>query len=378
MKMFLHNLKYELLTCLRAPALIAWLMIFPVFLGTVFKIGFGSIYETVDSFGSIPAAVVETKENEIFRSVIDSVSEGEDNLLNVTFAEEDKALEMLKKGEIKGIIYSGDKVTLTVAGKGIQETIMKSFVEQYTVYEDIITDAIMNDPMRAQDVITALSSDAKACTEIPLTQGDPDPYAQYFYNLIAMVAIFGSITGLHITEQNQANMSALGARRNCSPTPKSVSLLAGLAGSFIAQAVCMTICVTFIQFVLKIDFGERLPLVYAAAFVGGCLGVTMGFFIGSIGRLSSELKNGIAMTVSMAFCFLSGLMVGNMKAVLAEKLPWFNNVNPVAIISDCFYCLNIYSDLDRFNFKMISMVIYIVLFTVLGILLSRRKKYASI
>ena len=45
MKMFLHNLKYELLSTLRHPAMIFWLMLFPIFLGTVFKIGFGSIYE---------------------------------------------------------------------------------------------------------------------------------------------------------------------------------------------------------------------------------------------------------------------------------------------------------------------------------------------
>ncbi len=376
--MFLHNLKYELLTCLRAPSLIAWLMIFPIFLGTVFYVGFSSIYDNVDVFGAIPTAVVETKENETFKNVIESVSQGDSKLLSVTHANAEEALGMLKKGEVKGIIYSGDKTTLTVAGKGIQETILKSFVEQYSVYEGIITDTIKNDPARVQDVVAALSSDAKACTEIPMTQGDPDPYAQYFYNLIAMVAIFGSITGLHITELNQANMSALGARRNISPTPKSSSLTAALCGSFLAQGVCMIISVTFTTFVLKVDFGDRLPLVYAAAIVGGCLGVTMGFFIGSIGRISSEIKNGIAMVVSMAGCFFSGLMVGSMKALIAEKIPWFNNINPVAIISDCFYCLNIYSDLDRFTFKMISMLIYIAVFTALGIILSRRKKYASI
>ena len=376
--MFLHNLKYELLCNLRAPALIAWLMIFPIFLGIVFRIGFGSIYENNDLFGAIPTAVVETEKDEIFGRVIDSVSGEGSPLLMVTYADNDKALDMLKNGEVKGIIYSGGKVTLTVAGKGIQETMLKAFVEQYGVYETIIRDALEHDPAKAPKVIEALSSDVKACTEIPMTQGNPDPYAQYFYNLIAMVAIFGSVTGLHITENNQANMSPLGAKKNCSPTPKSISLIASLTGSFIAQAVCMLICVTFIVFVLKVDFGGRLPLVYAAAVTGGIMGVTMGFFIGSIGRLSNEFKNGIAMTVSMVGCFLSGLMVGSMKAVMAEKLPWFNNVNPVAIISDCFYCLNLYSDFDRFNFKMISMLVYIVVFTALGIILSRRKKYASI
>lgn len=376
--MFFHNLKYELLSTLRHPSLILWLMVFPIFLGTVFKIGFGSIYESTDVFGSIPTAIVITQDNEVFGKVIESVSGDESPLLKVTYADEQQALDLLKGGEVKGIIYSGDKVTLTVMGKGIQETILKSFVEQYGVYETIITDAIKNDPMSAKKVIDALSADVTACTEQPLTQGNTDPYTQYFYNLIAMVAIFGSETGLHITENNQANMSALGAKRNISPVPKSISLSASLVGCFIAQAVCMVIAVTFVTFVLKINLGSDLLLVYSSAIIGGCLGVTMGFFIGSIGRLSDTAKDAISMIVSMALCFMSGLFIGSMKAKIAENLPWFNSVNPVAIISDCFYCLNLYSDLDRFNIKMISMAIYIVVFTVLGVILSRRKKYASI
>ncbi|MBP3857524.1 MAG: ABC transporter permease [Ruminiclostridium sp.] len=376
--MFLHNLKYELLGNLRAPALIAWLMIFPVFLGTVFKIGFGSIYENNDLFTMIPTAVVETEKNEIFDKVIDSVSGSEQPLLKVTRVGEQEALELLKNGEVKGIIRTDGEISLTVAGKGIEQTILKSFIEQYSTYEMLIEDTIKNAPDKLPEVIERLSEDAAVCTEIPLTQGDADPYDQYFYNLIAMVAMFGSVTGLHITENSQANMSALGARKNCSPTPKPISITSSLVGSFMAQGVCMIICVTFLHFILKVDFGDRLPLVYAAALVGGCMGVTFGFFIGSIGRLSSEMKNGIAMTVSMVLCFMSGLMIGNMKTIIAENLPWFNNINPVAIVSDCFYCLNLYSDLDRFNFKMLSMAAYIVVFAVLGIILSRRKKYASI
>jgi len=376
--MFLHNLRYELLINLRARDLIIWLMLFPIFLGVVFKIGFGSIYEKDTLFNSIPVAIVENVENETFRSVTESVSEEGSALLKPIRTDEATALEMLKNDEIEGIIYVGDRITLTVAGKGIQETILKAFIEQYSVYESIITDAIKNDPSKAPAVIKALSENVTACTDIPVTQGNTDQFIQYFYNLIAMVAIFGSVTGLHITETNQANMSALGARRNISPVPKSVSLSASLIGSCIAQTVCTTICVTFLAFVLRVDFGERLPLVYLAAAMGGCMGVTMGFFVGSIGKLSSELKNAISMSVSMIMCFLSGLMVGNMKGIIAENAPWINSVNPVALISDCFYCLNLYSDLDRFGIKMISMLIWSVIFSVLGIVLSRRKKYASI
>ena len=129
---------------------------------------------------------------------------------------------------------------------------------------------------------------------------------------------------------------------------------------------------------LKVDFGDRLPLVYLASVIGGCMGVAMGFFVGSISVLPHEAKLAINMSVSMVLCFLSGLMIGNIKGMIAETVPWFNDINPVAIISDCFYCLNLYSDLGRFSVKVISMVIYIFVFYALGVILSRRKKYASI
>jgi ABC-2 type transport system permease protein len=80
----------------------------------------------------------------------------------------------------------------------------------------------------------------------------------------------------------------------------------------------------------------------------------------------------------MFLCFLSGLMVGNMKAIVAEKVPWLNNINPVAVISDSFYCLNIYENYDRYITKMITMAIITVIFISLGIISSRRKTYASI
>jgi ABC-2 type transport system permease protein len=67
-----------------------------------------------------------------------------------------------------------------------------------------------------------------------------------------------------------------------------------------------------------------------------------------------------------------------MKPLVAEKAPWFNNINPVAVISDCFYCLNIYEDYDRYISKIITMAVITVIFISLGIICSRRKKYASI
>ncbi len=64
--MFLHNLKYEFLTCIRAKTLILWLILFPIILGTFFKIAFGSLYENTTVFAAVPIAVVEESQNPIF------------------------------------------------------------------------------------------------------------------------------------------------------------------------------------------------------------------------------------------------------------------------------------------------------------------------
>lgn len=377
--MFMHILKYELKNGLRTKDLIIWLILFPIILGTCFKIAFGSIYEKTEKFSSIPVAIVDDGENAPFRQVVEGIESADEPFLKATFIDKAKAEKMLDDGDVEGIIFTADKLSLTVKEKGLKETMLKAFIEQYSVREKIAVDAISTAPEKAQEIIASLTSDtADSCREIPLSQGNPDPYAQYFYNLIAMVAMFGCITGVHITIQNQADLSPLGARNNCSPVPKSISITACLTGSYIMQTVCMLICVTFLAFVLKIDFGDRLWLVYPSAVLGGIVGVSFGFFVGSIARVSDKAKVAILMSISMVMCFCSGLMMGNMKAVIASKIPWFNNINPAAVISDCFYCLNIYEDYDRFISKLITMAVISAVFVVLGFVTSRRKKYASI
>ena len=311
--------------------------------------------------------------------MIESIENSDEPFLTANFVDKEEAEKLLSDGDVEGIITTDGELSLTVKEKGLRETMLKSFAEQYKIRERIAMDAINTAPEKAQEVISSLTSETvSSCRKIPLTQGNPDVYIQYFYNLIAMVAMFGCMTGMHITMQNQADLSALGARNNCSPVPKSKSVLACLVGSFVLQTICMVLCVTFLAFVLKTDFGDRLWLVYPTAVLGGIMGVTFGFMVGSLACVGEKAKVAILMTVTMSLCFCSGLMMGNMKAVIAEKIPWFNNINPAAVISDSFYCLNIYEDYDRFITKLITMAVTAAVFAALGFLASRRKKYASI
>lgn len=376
--MFWHNLKYEVLSGLRIKDVLFWLILFPIVLGTLFKVAFSNIYQEDILFSTVPVAVVETTQQPLLHTVLDSLEFNEEKLFSVTYTDEETALSLLEKKEIDGILYARDTLSLSVAGNGVEQTIIKSFAEQYHLQETIIHQTIQTAPEKTEAVIAALNNTIVGNQKISMTTGNTDPTTNYFYNLLAMVAMFGSITGLHIAIAQQGNLSPLGARKCCSPTPKSISLLAGLTGSYILQSICMVIAVTYLVVVLKINFVGSLPLIYLSAIVSGILGVSLGFMVGSFGKLQEGAKNGIAMTVSMFSCFCSGLMASGIRPYLAEHAPWFHSINPASLISDLFYCLNFYSNYQQYFYKLSTILVMTVIFTFIGFVCTRRRKYASL
>ena len=377
--MFLHEMKYYILSMLRNKVLVFWLIAFPIGLGTLFHLAFSGLYDKTTKFSTIPVAVVENSADPVFDTIIDSMCSGDDPMLRSQKVAEDKALKMLESGDIKGIIYNcGTYRTLTVYGSGMDQTILKEFLDQYAAEEKMIKNAVMHDPNSAEKVISIFADEASSCREIPVTHGNTDNFIQYFYNLLAMTALYNALVGLRIAENNSPNMSVLGARKGAAPAKGITNILGSFAGSFILSTLCTCIAVSFIHFILGVDFGKRLPLVYLSAIVGGMLGISMGFMVGVLGKGGLRLKNGIVMSVCMMSCFISGLMLGEMKAFIAKFAPWFNSINPASLISDSFYCLNIYGDYRRFITKMASMLIMSAVFTLIGFIMSRRKSYASI
>lgn len=377
--MFWHNFKYDFIQTLRAKEVLFWMILFPLILATFFKIAFAGIYDKKEKFETIPVAVTETKENKTFKTVLKEIENSDQPLFKVEYLSKEQAEEKLKTEEIQVIFNTtDDDITLEVKEDGVRTTIAESFVQQYKTQEAIIKDTIKNAPEKLEAVLKTLSSEVNTNENIPLTKGNMDGNIQYFYNLIAMVCLYCSISGLYIALNSQANLSPLGARNSCSPTNKFIAITADITAKYICQVICIFVSITYIIFILKIDMGERIPMIYLSGATASLLGITMGFFIGSIGRLSFNTKVALSMSASMISSFLSGLMVGNMKAVLANHAPFVNKINPAAMISDLFYCLNIYDDYSRYIEKTLSILALSVLFTIGGYILTRRKKYASL
>ena len=136
--MFWHNLKYEVLSGLRVKDVLFWLILFPIVLATFFKIAFGSIYEKTTLFSTIPVAVVETTEQPVLHTVLDNLESEKEPLFAVTYTDEQTALSLLKEQKVDGILYAGETLSLSFSENGVEQTIIKSFAEQYQIQKAVI------------------------------------------------------------------------------------------------------------------------------------------------------------------------------------------------------------------------------------------------
>lgn len=369
---------YDLKSAIRSKSLIGWLILFPMLLGLAFKIGFGNIYEEEVKFSTIKTAVVERQSSPILHTVTDSIADDEEPLFTAEYTDEDTALKMLENDEIAGIIYADEKLSLAITADNIEQTVLKSFVEQYNVREQLIRETIAANPDKTQEVISALSQEADIFTKEPLTEGNVNVYVQYFYNLIAMVALCGAVTGVEINSSEMPNLTTLGARNTVSPMSGAKRFLASFTAAVIVMGICAVISVSYIRFVLGIELGDKLGLIYLTAVLGSMTGISIGFFASTVIKQSRETIANFMWIGTMSLCFLSGLMAGNMKSLISEKAPIINDISPVALVCDSMYCLNICSDYDRYIPKMLTLAGITAVFALLSLAFSRRKKYASI
>ena len=80
----------------------------------------------------------------------------------------------------------------------------------------------------------------------------------------------------------------------------------------------------------------------------------------------------------MVCSFLAGLMNSNMKDLVEKHVPIINRINPAALISDAFYCINVYNDTARYYRNLVTLAVMSAAFVMASFLLIRRNRYDSI
>lgn len=379
--MFLHSFKYSFKDFIRNKIILFWIILFPVLLGTLFKFAFGGIYENNTKFKEIPTAVVSENETSALKTALDEIEKSDSPLFKVTYTDEETALKMLENGEVDGIIYDDIlNPSLSVRSEGgITVSIIKTFLDRYKSTAAIITETAAKNPAKIPEIIEAMSEETADCLKIKsYTNGNMDPFVTYFYNVIGMACMYVSMIGMYTVIRNQANLSAQGMRANAAPGGKLSMILGSLAAGQSVFFVGIMLSAAYIRYILQIDFGVGFGWTALIIFFGVAAGLTMGFFVGSIGRMNENIKRGILLGVSMIFSFLSGLMVGDLPMLIEESCPIINRINPVRLICDSFYVMSSYGFNDRMVYNLCALAVWTALFTIFGFVFTRRRKFKSL
>ena len=381
-----QSYKYAFLTMVKNKSLMFWTLAFPIILGTFFHIAFGSIIANTESFSQIPAAVVisedEGAEAQYFLEMIQAVSQGDKALLLPRYIDLDEAQELLAEGEIEGIFYAqGGEINLIVSSPGLNQSVLKAISDSFVRISATVQNIAEMHPEQIAKTIETLSGETnkyEANKEIYIGKGETDTMINYFYALLAMTCLYGSLFGYVKAMDIQANKSPLAARRCVSPSKKSAMILSDFAAAASIQFIVNLFVVAYLGFVLGVNFGEQWALVALTSLVGSIMGVSLGMFVGSFMKGDESSASGILSAIILFLCFLSGLMYGNMRDVIEQNVPIINRINPAALLSDAYYCLVVYDTYSRYIICMVSMLIISAIFCAASAFVLRRKKYASI
>lgn len=373
----LHLIKYNLLVKLRNFSSTFWPLVFPILLGTMFYFAFGNISDA--DFETVSVGIVrEKQEDTLFLMYLNQVENNGKHLISTTELSYEQACSQLEDQKISGFYVVGKTPSLTVASNGISQSILQSVLSAYETGKNTIHTIVHTHPSGLWDGIRQMANRQELLTQVSLGGRTINGTVQFFYALIAMGCLYGCFIGFGSAVSLQANITTLAARRCVTPTHKLKLILSEQIASFLLGYFDVIVLLLYLRYILKLDFQGQMGRMLLISFLGSLIGVSMGIFVGSFGKMKEGIKIGIILGISMVCSFLSGLMNNTMKDLVEKTVPFVNRINPAALISDAFYCINVYDDMGRYYRNLITLAVMSVVLVAASFLLIRRESYDSI
>ena len=391
--MFLHNFKYTFKVLIKNKGLIFWTLIFPLILGTFFKMAFSDI-ENNEKLSIIDIAIVDNEKfnnNSVLKETLKNLSDdnNENKIFNTKYVNLDDAKNLLENNDITGYLYIEDDLKIVISNNGVNETVFKYVIEEIIettkLVETISNEKIINSMSMGKiidyesiykDTLNMIQNDKKIIED---TSSSNLSYTMIeFYTLIAMTCLYGGLLAIFTINNTLANMSSRGKRVAVSSISKSKLIFSSLLASYIVELIGISLLFIYSIFVLDVNFGTNLPLIIILSLVGSLAGLSLGILIGSVFKVSENSKTGILIAITMLGSFFSGMMGITMKYIIDKNIPILNKLNPVNMITDGLYSLYYYSDTTRYFTNVVSLVIVSIILILTSSLFLRRAKYDSI
>ena len=240
-------------------------MSFRLCLERFFYFAFGNINEA--DFQTVPVAVVkEASADTFFMTYLDEVEKSSPDLLKAEEMSEKEALEALQDKKVEGIYYVGKEPSLTVAGTGIEESILQTVLDSCENTRTTITNIMKKNPQMDMETMKPLLSSDSLVKEVSLGGRTIDGNMQFFYALIAMACLYGCFIGFGSAIGIQANITPLAARRCVTPTHKLKLILTDQLTSFALGYMDVIILILYLRYILNLDFQGQMGKMLVVSF----------------------------------------------------------------------------------------------------------------
>lgn len=381
--MFYHNYKYRIKCIVRDRQMMFWTLLFPIVLATLFNLALRNL-SSAEDFSIINIAIVKDekyKENKEFLEVIKSVSDNksDDDLFHIEYTSKDKAKERLDDNAIEGYIFFDKDINVVVKKSGINQTIIKSFVDEYKQTSSTIKTILQkNTQAISSKDFSNIFERTNYIKEVAIGRDSPDISVNYFYTLIAMACLYGGFFGLKEIASIQANQSFQGARTSVAPAHKLKIATSSIAAATTVQLFNIGALIAYISLALNVSFSNQLGYIILICIVGTITGVTFGTCIGAILKKKEGIKIGIVVGSTMMMSYLAGMMNDKIKYIVSSKMPILSYINPVNLIADSFYSMYYYDTTTKLFINLSILCLLSIIFSVITYLVLRRQKYASL
>ena len=291
--MFIHNFKYSLKILLKNKSLLFWSFIFPIILGTLFKLAFSNI-EKKETLSTFDIAIVENEEfnnNLMYKKTFETLGNpnNDERLFNIKYVSIEEAKSLLENSSVVGyLILKDNEPTIYVNDSGINETVLKVTVEKITdkisIYQNLINQNVDIDAINS--IVNEVENDIKindiSSNNLSYTNIE-------YYTLLAMTSLYGGLISMFLSNKHSANIFSVGKRTSVSKLPKNKLILSNLLASYLVELLGLIIVYLYSLFILKVDFGTNNIYVILLLLTGGLCGLSIGTFIASF-KLGKKCK----------------------------------------------------------------------------------------
>lgn len=351
MKNIWRNYIYQGKNMFRDISFTFWGLLYPIIMAIFFYTAFSGIASP-----KIDAINVGISGDNQISYILENI-----DILNLVEIPSEDAQKNLASDRIDG--YINDDLSLLVDRSGLDQTIIKGILDQ------IDQTGALNEPIDSIDFsIDYLSGRSQEANGILVI----------FYSLIAMVSTYGVFPGIESAIVSQANLTHLGARLNITPIKKSTIIISGVMVGLTINIFSNILLLLFMKFVLGLDLLRNIP--YTAIFIllGNLFGISLGVFIGVSNKMNSGIKTMISIMTTLALSFLAGMISPGIKIVIEEKIPILAKINPIAIITNNLYRINLLENTMGLVDDILILIFYSSALMIASYFFLRRRQYDSI